>query len=118
MENSEQTPGNKEMPQYPKPGDELQKHIETVIPDAEKEAVDSANAAPEQAAQKQSGAAPEVEKPSSPNDEIREPDEEKPRGEETIQEDLKSEGNGKPEKETQQEEKPKDAGDAIETVST
>jgi hypothetical protein len=58
MENSAQTPGNKPMPQYPKPSDELQKHIESVVPDAEKEDVPSANAAPEQVAHQETAAAP------------------------------------------------------------
>ncbi|MDQ8052347.1 MAG: hypothetical protein REI78_04955 [Pedobacter sp.] len=48
MENSGSNPGNKAMPQYPKASDELQKHIETVIPDEEQEDSPTANAAPEE----------------------------------------------------------------------
>jgi hypothetical protein len=35
MENTDQKQENKDMPKDPKPGDEVQKHIETVIPESE-----------------------------------------------------------------------------------
>jgi hypothetical protein len=37
MENTAKPHENKEMPKDPKPSDEVQKHIETVIPESEKE---------------------------------------------------------------------------------
>ena len=47
MENSAQTSENKPMPQDPKPGDDIQMHIETVIPEGENEieATEDQNAA-------------------------------------------------------------------------
>jgi hypothetical protein len=41
MENTDKPKGNNEMPKDPKPGDEVQMHIETVIPEAEKESENS-----------------------------------------------------------------------------
>jgi hypothetical protein len=110
MENSEQSLGNKEIPLYPKPGDELQKHIETVIPDDEKEAIDSANAAPEQAVATQSAIAPNTGKSDL--------DEE---GSNVVKDqekenDSSSEAEANTPKEPS-EEQAKDEGDGIETVS-
>lgn len=110
MENS----GNKEMPQNPKPSDELQKHIETVVPDTEKEAVANANAAPEQAGSQESASTNKSEKPTDQN-EAKSTANEEPQAEESTSSDQDDESN---DDQSHSEGKDKDARDEIETVST